>query len=79
MTVVVKRAFLLPVVNQTRLIIRQVFFDHHGGEPHRRAANGRSGTRGEAAMFVLIVNELVLGCTLAWMLVRQYRLMGSVA
>ena len=79
MTVAVKRAFLLSVVDQAGLIIRQVIFDHHGGGPHCPAANGRSGSRGEAAMFVRIANELVLGCTLAWMLARQYRLMGSVA
>ncbi len=74
-----KRALLLSVVDQAGLIIRQVFFDHQSGGPHCRAANGRSGSRGEAVMFVLIANEHVLGYTLAWMLARQYRLMGSVA
>jgi hypothetical protein len=79
MTVAVKRAFLLSVVDQAGLIIRLVFFDHHGGGPYCRAANDRSGSRGVAAMCVLITNELVLGFTLVWMLARQYRLMGSVA
>jgi hypothetical protein len=79
MTVAVKRALLLSVVDQAGLIIRQVFFDYHCGGPHCRAANGRSGSRGEAAMFVLIANELVLGYTFAWMLARQYQRMGLVA